>query len=114
MTNKEMTIKNVELEELDNVSGGTVKEYDEIVRAVYERWGNDPDGIGADLRAHIPFFNLPCSDSIYYYLREKFGIRANIDLGFAGTGLGSDPNTYKDVVTGQPLTHEQVMARIRK
>ena len=45
-------------------------------------------------------------------LEDRLGIEADISLGFAGTGIGSDPNTYFDKATGQPLTHQQVLDRI--
>ena len=41
-------------------------------------------------------------------------IDADISLGFAGTGIGSDPNTYIDMKTGKRLTHAEVIDRIRR
>ena len=41
-------------------------------------------------------------------------IDAGISLGFAGTGIGSNPNTYIDMKTGKRLTHAEVIDRIRR
>ena len=41
-------------------------------------------------------------------------IDADISLGFAGTGIGSNPNTYIDMKTGKRLTHAEVIDRIRR
>ena len=106
-----MTNKELNREQLENVSGGTVNEYDEIFRAVFKKMGGS-DGVIADLGTHCPFTNVQVSDSVYLYLRDKYGIRADFSLGFLGTGLGSDPNTYKEVGTNRILTHEEVLRRI--
>lgn len=46
-------------------------------------------------------------------LDERIGIKADISLGFAGTGIGSDPNTYIEKATGRRLSHAEVLQRIR-
>ena len=106
-----MTKKELNVNQLENVSGGTVSEYDEIFRALFKKMGGS-DGIISDLGTHCPFANVQVSDSIYLYLRDKYGIRADFSLRFLGTGLGSDPNTYKEVGTNRILTHEEVLRRI--
>lgn len=38
---------------------------------------------------------------------QAYNVDADISLGFAGLGIFSDPNVYKDSVTGETFTHEQ-------
>ena len=40
------------------------------------------------------------------YLRD-LGIQAEISVGFCG--IGSKPNKYTNIKTGEPMTHEQVL-----
>ena len=106
-----MDNKELDYEMLENVAGGTVKEFEDIFMAVYKKLGGS-EGVIADLGTHCPFTNMQVSDTIYRYLRDKYGIRADFSLGFMGTGLGSDPNTYKECCTNKILTHEEVLKRI--
>ena len=107
-----MTDKELNVEQLENVTGGTVNELEDLFRAVFRRKGGS-DGDFVTFAAHMPLYgNMETESIVYYYLRDNMGIRANISLGFLGTGAGSDPNTYKDMRTGQALTHQEVMARL--
>lgn len=95
--------------ELNEVTGGTVGEFDELVSA----FANNPalKQIAGKL-THVPGANKVTVEFVEHVLYEM-GIEAKIDLGFLGTGLGSKANTYKSVATGQTLTHGQVIQRIR-
>jgi hypothetical protein len=44
-------------------------------------------------------------------LENKFGVKSDISLGFAGMGLVS--NTYIDNESGKFLSHSEVIRRIR-
>lgn len=111
MTNNAGKTNEIELKDLETVSGGTVTEYDELLQAFVNnpRLG-EASGI---IVGHIPGVNNGTALLIEKCLNDRFGIEANISLGFAGTGIGSDPNTYIDKATGQPLTHQQVLERIK-
>ena len=82
-------------EQLDQVAGGTVGEFADILEALAKQ---KVFKITNAASAHIPELNLKITDGITSMLRE-IGIEANIDLGYHGTGLGSKKNTYKSTVT---------------
>ena len=103
--------RTLEMEELEIVSGGTVTELDELISAIE---GNGFFGdLCGKLGGHLPCANGLVAALIKEVLEDSLGIRANISLGFGGTGLGSDPNTYLDIRTGKSLTHAEVISRIR-
>ena len=110
MTNTTLKAREIELKDLETVSGGTVGEFEELIEA----YTNNPYlGEAAGLICgHIPGVNNGMAALVESSLRNKLGIEADISLGFAGTGIGSAPNTYLDNATGQPLTHQQVLYRI--
>ena len=110
MTNTTLKAREIELKDLETVSGGTVGEFEELIEA----YTNNPYlGEAAGLICgHIPGVNNGLAALVESSLGNKLGIKADISLGFAGTGIGSDPNTYFDKATGQPLTHQQVLDRI--
>ena len=102
--------RTLEMEKLEIVSGGTVTELDELISAI-EGNGFLGDFCGK-LGGHLPCANGLVAALIKEVLEDSLGIRANISLGFGGTGLGSDPNTYLDLKTGKSLTHAEVISRI--
>ena len=104
-------VRDIELDELEIVSGGTVTEFQQIMYAYIE----SPVGkyLPSLAGGHIPGLNNASAAIMESRLEEDFDVIADISLGFCGTGIGSDPNTYKDKKTGQPLTHAQVLERIR-
>lgn len=103
--------KTIEKEELEIVSGGTVTEFDELISAI-EGNGVFGDICGA-IGGHVPGANIIVAEVIEACLSEILGIKANISLGLAGTGIGSDPNTYIEKSTGRSLTHAEVIRRIK-
>ena len=114
--NKTMTTmtnyRTIEMEELEIVSGGTVTELDELISVIE---GNGVFGdICGKIGGHLPGTNGLVAALIKEVLEDSLGIRANISLGFGGTGLGSDPNTYLDIKTGKRLTHAEVINIIRR
>ena len=110
MTNTILKAREIELKDLETVSGGTVEELEELIEAYTK---NPYLGEAAGLICgHIPGVNNGMAALVESSLGNKLGIEADISLGFAGTGIGSDPNTYFDKATGQRLTHQQVLDRI--
>ena len=93
----------IKVNELEQVSGGTVNELAELMAIV--SGGNEY----AASTAHAPIVNNFEACEIRKKLKS-LGVDAKINLGLAGTGLFSDPNKYTDIATGEPLTHKQVMA----
>ena len=100
----------IELKDLETVSGGTVTEFEQLLKTII----NNPlvAQAGGLVCGHIPGVNNGMAAFVESILEDRLGIEADISLGFAGTGIGSDPNTYFDKATGQPLTHQQVLDRI--
>lgn len=94
----------INLDELNAVAGGTVKELEELVEAC---------GAMASFQTHIPISNKADASYVKDYLRDKIGIEANISIGILGTGLRSKHNTYKDIYTGRSMTHKEVLERIK-
>lgn len=110
MTNT-MVNNTIDLEELEIVSGGTVGEFDELIKAFM----NIPmyESLFGLVGGHVPGANNGLAALMENVLEDSFGIEADIDLGFAGTGICSDPNTYVEISTGKSLTHAEVLKRIR-
>ena len=91
--------------ELNQVAGGTVKEYKELIEA----------GKGFfKFQAHIPGVNRVGATNLEDFMRDKMGIEAHISLGAVGTGLFSKHNKYKDLSTGRSISHNEVLERLRK
>ena len=102
--------KTLEMEELEIVSGGTVTELDELIKAYM---GNSYLGdLSGMVGGHIPGANYAIAAFVEECLENNLGIKTDISLGFAGTGIGSDPNTYIEKSTGRRLSHEEVLQRI--
>lgn len=96
------------LNELEIVTGGTVGELEDLVHA-FVCTGSD---YGVLFAAHCPGANYGTAKIVEELLNSALGISADIDLGFCGTGINSKPNKYIDKATGKTLTHEEVIARI--
>ena len=119
MANREENLKkiNAELEmlsddELEKIAGGTVGELEDLTKAMLDKWPVlEKLGIGA---AHTPGTNHLLAKEISNILRNDMGIEANINLGWGGLGISSDPNTYKEISTGKSLSHSEVLSRIAK
>lgn len=111
MTNTKVNNNIIDLEELEIVSGGTVGELDDLIKALIDI-PMYKDLFGA-VGGHIPGANNAIAALMEEVLEKSFGIRADIDLGIAGTGLCSDPNTYVDISSGKSMTHAEVLKRIK-
>ena len=98
-------------DELEQVTGGTVKEYEQLVSAIV---GNDKLRALGELSTHVPIGNLISREYVEDFLDEHLGIKADISLGVLGTGAFSSHNTYTDKGTGRSLTHEEVIDIIKR
>ena len=108
MTTKMNNTMELNFDELNIVTGGTVGELEDLINAfVYS--GSD---IGVLVAAHCPGANYGTVEIIEKLLDSRLGISADIDIGLCGTGINSKPNKYIDKATGKSLTHEEVLARI--
>ena len=96
--------------ELDNVVGGTVGELDGLVSACAK---NPILKNLAGAGTHIPGANLGIAELMEKQL-DKMGIKANIDLGWGGTGINSKHNTYIEKSTGKSLSQIEVESRLEK
>ncbi len=105
--------KKVTMEELENVSGGTVGEYSDLLAALtinpkLQKWGR--------FAAHLPGGNLVASnasDGIKGILKE-IDIKVDLSLGLGGTGLFSSANKYTRISTGEKMTHAEVISTMKK
>ncbi len=103
----------LEFDELSDVSGGTVNEYSDLLAALsinpkLQKWGR--------FAAHLPGGNLVAlnaSDGIKGILK-KIDIKADISVGLGGTGLFSSNNKYTRISTGESMTHEEVIAEMKR
>ena len=106
-----MTDKNLNIEQLENVSGGTLEELNQIMDTLYNKLGV-PEAISASGAMHLPpyqaFHNTIVAGK---YLKDN-GILADINTGLLGTGLLAEPNAYEDRDTGRLLKHQEVMDRL--
>ena len=98
-------------EELEKVAGGTVGELADLAGAMADFPVIKQIGVGV---AHTPGANYALAAAVADILKNQMGISADISLGFAGTGLNSDPNTYTEISTGKRLSHSEVLDRISK
>ena len=117
MANREENLKkiNAELEQLsdedlEKVAGGTVGELEDLTKAVLD---NPVLKALGTFETHVPGVNRLVANEMEKILKNNLNIEADISLGFLGTGLGSDPNTYKDLATGKNITHQEVLNRIK-
>ncbi len=93
------------LEEMEMVSGGTVNELSELLQTIGE---NGALGAFLKVHGHTPVLNIldktPVTELLY-----DLGVDADISVGFLGTGIGSDPNKYVSLKTNKALSHQQVI-----
>lgn len=110
MTNT-VCAREMSLDELENVAGGTVKQLNDLIWATC----NNPKFpfVGAVAWGHVPFMSSASATLFEVFLSECYDIEAGINVGFFGTGMGSGPNTYRDKKTGKVLTHAEVVAKIK-
>ncbi len=106
---KELENKKVNLDAMENVNGGTVKEFEELVTTMA------PTGIlkgFGKISAHLPIGNEKSAEIVESVLKGV-GIEAHIDLGWAGTGIGSGNNIYVNMNTGERMTHQEVLGIVK-
>ena len=96
--------------ELENVSGGKVAELEELADAIVS---NPTLKFLGKAGAHVPGANRISADAVETLLKDHFNIDADISLGLFGTGAASAKNTYRDMKTGQYITHAEVLDRIK-
>ena len=97
-------------EELENVSGGRVAELEELTDAIDH---NPTLKFLGKAGSHVPGANRISADAVETLLKDQLNIDADISLGLFGTGAASAKNTYRDMKTGQYITHAEVLDRIK-
>ncbi len=103
-------IRELSMEEKEQVSGGTVTELEELATALFDtNVGKGIVGAGT----HVPIGNGPIVDDIKSTLSD-LGIDADISTGFLGTGIGSSHNTYTVRASGQQISHQDVVNILKK
>ena len=109
------------MEQLDNISGGTVDEFNAIYSEMEKKMGvvgdisNGIRKIGGAIpvagQVGTAAWNNVGSRIAERILKDSFGIKANISIGWGGTGVRESDNYYsKD---GKRLTHGQVLDIIK-
>ena len=61
----------------------------------------------------MPVGNMINKEVVKYFLKENLNIEADISIGFLGMGIGSYNNTYMDLTEKRPLTHAEVIKRVK-
>ncbi len=90
---------------MENVAGGTVGEFSDLVSALSSNGILKKMG---EISSHLPIGNQKSAEIVEGILRQN-GIEAKIDLGWWGTGIGSEKNTYVNANTGKRMSHEEVL-----
>ena len=102
--------------ELDNISGGTVAQFNDIWEALEKQdgaMGKVDNTLGKILdmlpggkigKAAWRNIAAPLAETA---LKKCYGIDANISIGFVGTGGGESGNSYKK--NGQSISHQDVL-----
>ena len=109
------------MEQLDNISGGTVDEFNAIYSEMEKKMGvvgdisNGIRKIGGAIpvagQVGTAAWNNIGSRIAERILKDSFGIKANISIGWGGMGFRESDNYYsKD---GKRLTHGQVLDIIK-
>ena len=109
--NNETKSAELKSDELEQVTGGTVTEYEQLISAIA---GNDTLRSLCEVATHAPIGNLIASEFLEDFLEDTLGIKTDISLGVLGTGAFSSHNTYTHKKTGRSLTHEQVIDIIKR
>ena len=96
--------------ELDNVAGGYLCELQDLYTEIYKSTHNNVSPGGDEvLMSMLPALSEWTKSDVKSYLKEKYNIEANIDIGWLGLGWSSEANTYKDLKTGKSLAHWEVI-----
>ena len=103
-----MTKKEITLEQLENITGGTASEYTQLVQAL-----DNNGGSLSSVSSGLPGLNAISASSTERLLERKHGIKADISVGMFGTGFGERANTYTDLATGRRMSHLEVLARLQ-
>ena len=112
MTNTKIFAEEILLdEEMENVSGGTVGELEDLTKAIVR---NPTLKFLGKAGAHVPGANRISADAVETLLKDQLNIDADISLGLFGTGAASAKNTYRDMTTGKYITQAEVLDRISK
>ena len=90
--------KEIEVKELENVSGGTVDELADLMAVIAS------DNDIARNSAYVPGLNAAEAYEMRRQLKMR-GIQADISIGWGGTDLGSEPNKYTNMETGESMSH---------
>ena len=96
-----MTYEIMTMNQLDAVSGGTNGEYKDEIR--YENfWGKTK-------------YRKPNFGEVEDWLSRRVNVVAKIDVGDWWNPLDSagEKNVYKDIFSGEVLTHSEVVARVK-
>ena len=104
---KEMKAKKINEAALEQVAGGTVKEFEELLSAVSD---NIIVRGAAKLDSHTPVANAYIARVIEKQLLN-IGLEADIDLGWGGTGIGSKHNKYR--LNGKDISHKEACDYVR-
>ena len=104
MENKMDEVKKLSLNEMENVSGGTLDECTEINMLVTA-------GIISGKYKNIKRSWAFSDSSVTEEYLDQFGIECHASAPFLG--IGSINNTYKDKETGQNILHSEVMHFLR-
>ena len=101
-------MRKLTLDEMETVSAGTVGEMNEILTALIK---NGVFRTAVSVASHIPGLDQKVLQCVVNSL-AKLGIKAEFDLGFAGTGLGSGANKYFSLADGRAMDHQEVLSAI--
>ena len=105
------------MENLDEVSGGTCDQLHELSKALMSN--NEILGFFADAAEFASKYKLGCLGNIPLayamedFLAKDMGIKANISVGWGGSGYREVGNSYTDMATGKALSHSDVVQRLK-
>ncbi len=100
------------LRELETVTGGTVAEFKELLKVCSS--ANCVAEVVNPIGGQIPLINTWLAKFVATWLTNDKKISVDFDLGIKGTGLFEGPNTYVDMITGERLSHAEVIRRLSK
>lgn len=117
MTNEKIFANEMMSEEqLNNISGGTVAEFNDIWNALEKKAGTlgDIDNGLRKILDNIPggkigtaVWRNAAAPMAELALKKCYGIDSNISIGWLGFGINESGNTYSK--GGNSLTHQQVL-----
>lgn len=95
------------LNELSQIAGGTVKECEELLDAY-----GGPDALGFwGPCGYFGNYNQTYARALEKALKKDFNVDAYISVGFGGTGFHAVNNTYS--INGKSLSHKEVLDMIK-